>query len=65
MNAQQDVIKNQEQVFIHLSLSSDAAYQWSVENNSFMNMQIVLRAHGEKHSIEDAINQIEVAKSLL
>lgn len=56
-----DIIKNQEQVFIHLQLQDDLAYQYSIENNDVINMQMVLRAHGEGHSFEQAEKQIEVA----
>ena len=61
MNAQNNVINNQEQIFMHIKLSSDAAYQWSVENNSVFNMQMVLRAHGKDCSLDAAIKQLEIA----
>lgn len=57
----QNIISNQEQVFIHIKLENDLAYQYSVKNLDTHNMRIVLRAHGEDHSWEDAQKQIDVA----
>lgn len=57
----QDVIPNQEQTFIHLKLSDDLAYQYSVRTYSLWNMRLVLRAHGETHTDDFAIKQLEFA----
>jgi len=54
-------ISNQAELYIHLTLSTDAAYIWSVENNDSVNMQMVLRAHGEDYSLAQAEKQIEIA----
>ena len=62
MYANQDIINNQEQLFIHIQLQDDEAYKWSVENNDPVNMQMVLRSYGEAHSFDNAVKQIEVAK---
>ena len=60
----QDIINNQEQVYIHFNLSNDEAYKYSIENNDPVNMQMVLRANGEAHTLTAAVKQIEVAKTL-
>jgi hypothetical protein len=61
-NLNQNVISNQEQVFIHLTLRDDLAYQYSVTNSDVRNMQMVLRAYKEAYTIEAAEQQIAVAK---
>ena len=58
-----DIMNNQENVFIHLTLKDDLAYQYSVENNDCQNMQMVLRAYDEVFTIEAAEKQLEVARS--
>ena len=39
---------------VHDALKSDPAYRWSREHADPVNMMIVLRAHGLKHSWEHA-----------
>lgn len=56
-----NIIPNQERVYLHIKLADDLAYQYSVNNSDVMNMQMVLRAHGESHNYEDAENQIKTA----
>ena len=58
-----NIINNQAETFIHLTLEADAAYQYSVDNNDPINMQMVLRAYGEGHSYDQAEKQIEVARN--
>lgn len=41
-------------------LETDLAAQYSVENKDFLNMQMVLRAYGYDHSIEDGIAALEM-----
>lgn len=60
-----NIIANQEQTFIHITLMNDAAYQWSVTNEDVRNMQMVLRAYGEAFNHEAAEKQIAVAKTLI
>jgi hypothetical protein len=60
-----NIIANQEQTFIHITLMNDAAYQWSVTNEDVRNMQIVLRAYGEAFTHDVAEKQIAVAKTLI
>lgn len=60
-----NIIANQEQTFIHITLMNDAAYQWSVTNEDVRNMQMVLRAYGEAFTHEVAEKQIAVAKTLI
>jgi len=57
-------IKDQKEIFIHLTLENDEAYKWSVENNDPINMQMVLRAYKEKYDFDSAVAQIRVAKEL-
>jgi hypothetical protein len=59
-----NIIENQEQAFIHVTLMNDLAYQWSVTNSDVQNMQMVLRAYGEKFTYSVAEKQIAVAKTL-
>lgn len=61
-NNNQDVVSNQSEKFIHLTIGQDLAYQYSVDNNDPVNMQMVLRAHGEAHTLEAAELQIQIAK---
>jgi hypothetical protein len=35
-------------------LANDVAFEWSIQNNSVENMQMVLRANGYDHSYETA-----------
>ena len=56
-------ITNQAEIFIHLTLQADLAYQYSIANDDPFNMQLVLRAHGEEHSLAQAEKQIQVAAS--
>jgi hypothetical protein len=58
-----NIINNQAETFIHLTLKTDAAYQYSVDNNDTANMQMVLRAYSEGHSYDQAEKQIEVARN--
>jgi hypothetical protein len=60
-----NIIANQEQTFIHITLMNDAAYQWSVANEDVRNMQMVLRAYGEAFTHDVAEKQIAVAKTLI
>ena len=60
-----NIVANQEQKFIHLTLIHDAAYQWSVANDDIPNMQLVLRAHGETSTYDAAEKQIAVAKTFI
>jgi|TARA_R110000803_G_scaffold173200_1_gene235948 hypothetical protein len=55
-------MKNQEQVFLHLTMNADLAYQFSFNNSDVANMQMVLRAYKEDYSFEAAKKQIEVAR---
>jgi len=64
MNANQNIFRDQENIFIHLKLVDDLAYKYSVENRDAFNMQIVLRAHGFDFTYELAEKQIEVALEL-
>lgn len=41
-------------------LKSDLAAQYSVENKDFFNMQMVLRAYGYDHTIEDSFEALEL-----
>ena len=54
-------MKNQEALYIHLKLRDDLAYQTAVKNESLQDMQLVLRAYGEKHDWQSASDQITVA----
>lgn len=54
-------MNNQEQLFIHISLKDDLAYQTAVKSQNLTDMQMVLRAHGEKYNWEAACDQIEIA----
>ena len=58
-------MNNQEQIFIHLNLKDDLAYQTAVKNESLQDMQLVLRAYGEKHDWESASDQITLAWDIL
>ena len=60
----QDVIPNQERVFIHVKLQDDLAYQYSVRTHSLLDMKLVLRAHGESHTDQDGIDQLETGAAL-
>ena len=64
MNSNQNIFRDQENLFIHLKLSGDLAYQYSVENRDAFNMRIVLRAYGFDSTSEAAEKQIEVALEL-
>lgn len=41
-------------------LKSDLAAQYSVENKDFFNMQLVLRAYGYDHTLEDGFAALEL-----
>jgi hypothetical protein len=56
-------MKNQAQVFDHLKLSADEAYQLSYVNSDNIAMQRVLKAHKKHHSVTDAKLQIKVARN--
>lgn len=45
----------------HQQLSGDQAYDYSIENNDPLNMQLVLRAYDKPHTLEDAFSIIEYA----
>lgn len=49
---------------INSMLKTDAAYQYSVENNDIINMQIVLRAYDLDHNFDDAMAVISHAKQV-
>jgi hypothetical protein len=55
-------MKNQAQIFNHVKLTADAAYQYSYQHNDVRNMQIVLRAYKEDFSFDAATAQIKVAR---
>lgn len=60
-----NIFKNQEQIFLHGKLAgNDAAYDWSISNGSIINMQLVLKAHGEKHDWDTAELQVRVGRAL-
>jgi len=42
-------------------LKNDAAFIYSVDNDSISNMKLVLRAYGLKHTFDNAITMIEYA----
>ncbi len=48
---------------VHELLKGDAAYVWSIDHNDVINMQIVLRAYGLKHTFKHAEVMIAFAKS--
>ena len=54
----------QEAREIHHNLQDDLAYQYSVENNDEINMQMVLRAYGYSYSYDDASLQIKEALAI-
>lgn len=58
-----NIFENQEQLFIHAKLENDAAYIWSIENDSLTNMILVLRAHTFTFTYEAALSQLEIAKT--
>jgi hypothetical protein len=44
--------------------NNDLAIQYSLDNNDAFNMQIVLRAHGLDHGLDDAIFALKTMQAL-
>ena len=53
-----DIISNQAEIFQHITLADDLAYQHSITNYDVRNMQMVLRAYGFPFDSEAAESQI-------
>jgi len=50
---------NTEHLEIHLKLKEDRSYNYSIENNDPLNMQMVLRAYDIRHGLFDAMDQVD------
>ena len=44
--------------------TNDLAVKYSIENRDYYNMQIVLRAHGLDHGLDDAVYAIRFMQEL-
>jgi hypothetical protein len=61
MTSQQQQIKN---LYNNAMANNDLAVRYSIDNNDAFNMQIVLRAHGLDHGLDDAIFALNTMKEL-
>ena len=61
MTSQQQQIKN---LYDSAMVNNDLAVRYSIDNNDTFNMQIVLRAHGLDHGLDDAVFALNTMKEL-
>jgi hypothetical protein len=61
MKSQQQQIKD---LYNNAMANNDLAVRYSIDNDDAFNMQIVLRAHGLDHGLDDAIFALKTMQNL-